>query len=156
MTNIAQIANCLHALILTEGSKIALTPTFHVYEMYRAHQGARAIRTDIQHAPLMTLGERSRSSISVSASRSGREVLLTMVNQSPEEALEAAVDFLGGEVERATGKSLSGPSVRAENTVENPKAVVPREAEIRVAGNWLRLELPAGSVQAVTGRLKGG
>ena len=79
-----------------------------------------------------------------------------MVNQSPGEALEATVDILGGEVEQATGRSLSGPSVRAENTVEDPEAVVPREAEIRVAGNRPRLELPAGSVHAVTVRLKGG
>ena len=156
MTNIAQVANCLHALILTKGEKMALTPTFHVYEMYREHQGATALRTDIKNAPMMALGERRRSSVSVSASRKGRDVLLTAVNQSAGEAVEAAVDIVGGEVERVTGRLLSGPSARAENTVEDPEAVVPRLAEIRVAGNRLRLELPAGSVSAVRVRLRGG
>ena len=155
MTNIAQVANCLHVLILTEGSKMALTPTFHVYEMYRAHQGARAIQTDIKNAPLIDREKRSRPSISVSASRSGREVLLTLVNQDPTNPVEAAVDLLGGEVETATGKSLSGPSVRAENTVENPRAVVPVNADIRVEAGRLRLHLQPGSVQAITFRLKG-
>ena len=156
MTNIAQVANCLHALILTKGEKMALTPTFHVYEMYREHQGATALRTDIKNTPMMALGERRRSSVSVSASRKGRDVLLTAVNQSAGEAVEAAVDIVGGEVERVTGRLLSGPSARAENTVEDPEAVVPRLAEIRVAGNRLRFELPAGSVSAVRVRLRGG
>ena len=155
MTNIAQVANCLHSLILTEGSKMALTPTFHVYEMYRAHQGARAIRTEIKNAPVIGHEERSRPSISASASRSGREVLLTFVNQDPKDAVDASVVLLGGDVEEAIGKSLSGPSVRAENTVENPQAVVPEKAEIRVEGGQLRLHLLPGSVQAVTVRLKG-
>jgi alpha-N-arabinofuranosidase len=31
--NIAQMINVLQAMILTEGPKLALTPTYHVYRM---------------------------------------------------------------------------------------------------------------------------
>ena len=50
MSNIAQVTNCLHALILTDGAQLTLTPTFYVYEMFRDHQGAQSLRTDLSNA----------------------------------------------------------------------------------------------------------
>lgn len=38
MANIAQMVNVLQALVLTEGDKLLLTPTYHVFEMYKVHQ----------------------------------------------------------------------------------------------------------------------
>ena len=153
MTNIAQVANCLHSLVLTKESKMAVTPTFHVYEMYRPHQGARALRTEIEKSSVIGLGDRTQPSVSVSASRSGREVLVTLVNQHPTETVDAAIGLTGGDVEDATGESLAGPSVRAENTVEEPSTVVPENAAIRLEGGGLWVRLPPGSVQAVKLRL---
>ncbi|HHU90377.1 MAG TPA: hypothetical protein GXZ22_04895 [Clostridiaceae bacterium] len=40
MTNIAQTINVLQAIILTEGEKTLLTPTYHVLNMYKSHQDA--------------------------------------------------------------------------------------------------------------------
>ena len=40
MTNIAQIANVLQSMILTKEDKMVLTPTYHVFEMYKVHQDA--------------------------------------------------------------------------------------------------------------------
>ena len=153
MTNIAQVANCLHSLILTKGSKMAVTPTFHVYEMYRAHQGARALRTEIEKAPVIGHGDRTQPSVSVSASRAGRNVLLTLVNQHPSETVDAAIGLTGGDVKDATGQSLAGPSIRAENTVEEPTTVAPRNAAVSLEDRGLRVRLLPGSVQAVTLRL---
>ena len=132
---------------------MALTPTFHVYEMYRAHQGAQAVKTELESSPVIDLGNRERASISVSASRSGPNVVLTLVNQDPKDAVDVSVNLVGGEVAEATARSLSGPSVRAENTVEAPNAVAPEKVETRVDGRRLRLHLPPGSVQAVRVRL---
>ena len=153
MTNIAQVANCLHSLILTKGSKMAVTPTFHVYEMYRAHQGATGLRAEIEKAPVIGHGDRTQPSVSVSASRSGRKVLLTLVNQHPTETVDAAIGLSGGDAEDATGQSLTGPSVRAENTVEEPTSVAPRRAAVSLEERGLRVRLLPGSVQAVTLRL---
>lgn len=38
MANIAQTVNVLQAVILTEGNKMVLTPTYHVFKMYKEHQ----------------------------------------------------------------------------------------------------------------------
>ena len=40
MTNIAQMVNVLQAMIMTEGSKMVLTPTYHVYRLYVPFQDA--------------------------------------------------------------------------------------------------------------------
>lgn len=40
MACLAQIVNVLQAVILTEGEKMLLTPTYHVFHMYRSHQDA--------------------------------------------------------------------------------------------------------------------
>ena len=45
MANIAQIANVLQSMVLTEGDKLLLTPTYHVFKMYKAHQNARQLET---------------------------------------------------------------------------------------------------------------
>ena len=46
MANVAQLVNNLHSLFLADGDKFVATPTFHVYTMYRPHQGAKAVRID--------------------------------------------------------------------------------------------------------------
>lgn len=38
MANIAQTVNVLQAVVLTEADKMVLTPTYHVFKMYKAHQ----------------------------------------------------------------------------------------------------------------------
>ena len=37
MANIAQTVNVLQAIILTEGEKMVLTPTYYVFDLYKAH-----------------------------------------------------------------------------------------------------------------------
>ncbi len=43
MANIAQIVNVLQSMVLTQGDKMLLTPTYHVFRMYRGHQDAVAV-----------------------------------------------------------------------------------------------------------------
>ena len=45
MANIAQLVNCLHSLFLADGDKFCLTPTYHVFEMFVPHLGAKNVRT---------------------------------------------------------------------------------------------------------------
>ena len=48
MANIAQLVNVLQALILTEGEKMLLTPTYHVFDMYQVHHDATFLPLDLQ------------------------------------------------------------------------------------------------------------
>ncbi|MFN3980778.1 MAG: alpha-N-arabinofuranosidase, partial [Caldilinea sp.] len=48
MANIAQTVNVLQALVLTQQEKMLLTPTYHVFDLYAAHQDATLVPVDIQ------------------------------------------------------------------------------------------------------------
>ncbi|MBN2222293.1 MAG: alpha-N-arabinofuranosidase, partial [Vallitaleaceae bacterium] len=48
MANIAQLVNVLQAVILTEGEKMLLTPTYHVFEMYKDHQEAYLLDSHLE------------------------------------------------------------------------------------------------------------
>ena len=75
MANVAQLVNNLHSLFLADGDRFVATPTFHVFEMYRPHHGAKAVRMEVQ-APEVTFGPatapRHLFRIAGSASRAGR------------------------------------------------------------------------------------
>ncbi len=43
MANIAQTINVLQCLAMTQGDRMFLTPTYHVFDMMRPHMGARAL-----------------------------------------------------------------------------------------------------------------
>src|ERR1700710_2495698 len=43
---VAQSINCIHSLMLAQGDKFTVTPTFHVFQMYLPHRGAQAVRAE--------------------------------------------------------------------------------------------------------------
>ena len=69
MANIAQTVNVLQAVILTEGREMLLTPTYHVFEMFKVHQDAELLDLAFEAAPYTVDGV-SIPQTSVSASRS--------------------------------------------------------------------------------------
>ena len=50
MANLAQMVNVLQAVLLTEGEKMVKTPTYHVMHMYRHHQGASLLASELTDA----------------------------------------------------------------------------------------------------------
>ena len=50
MTNIAQMVNVLQAMILTEGNKMLLTPTYHIFDMFKVHQDGKVLATTVEHS----------------------------------------------------------------------------------------------------------
>src|SRR5688572_15271736 len=83
MANIAQMVNVLQAMILTDGPRMTLTPTYHAFEMYIPFQGATYLPTEIQ-APRYALEQLNVPAVTVTAARdtSGR-LLLGLVNLDP-------------------------------------------------------------------------
>ncbi|MEW6754616.1 MAG: alpha-L-arabinofuranosidase C-terminal domain-containing protein, partial [Candidatus Latescibacterota bacterium] len=68
--NLAQMVNVLQAMVLTEerGPRMLLTPTYHVFEMYRVHQEALLLPVDLgcgQYA----WGDQAIPALSASASQ---------------------------------------------------------------------------------------
>ena len=68
MTNIAQMVNVLQAMILTDKEKMLLTPTYHVFHMYKPFRGATQLPVELA-APRHKLGEASRADVHRSLGR---------------------------------------------------------------------------------------
>ena len=71
MTNIAQMINVLQAMILTDKEKMLLTPTYHVFEMYKPFQNATLLPAELT-TPEYKHGEVAIPAVSVSAARDRR------------------------------------------------------------------------------------
>ena len=151
MANLAQTVNVIQALFLTEGEKMILTPTYHVFDMLKGHQDATLIPLEIA-ADTYTRGDESLPAYSASASQAASgEVLLTLCNLKPDEALTIECDLSGMEVNTVTGKILVDDDMTAHNTFDNPHRVQPTTFNgATLDGQSLKIQLPAASVVALT------
>ena len=149
MANIAQTVNVLQAMVLTEGAKMLLTPTYHVFDMYQGHQGARQVETYAE-TTLISCGDWSVPDIHVSASEGADgKLLLTAVNLSDthDAPLEVLSDVIGAK-SAVTGTLLTGKPA-AHNTFDKPDAVKPvTMTGIKVEDKRFTATLPACSVAA--------
>ena len=145
MANIAQMVNVLQAMILTDKEKIVLTPTYHVFRMYRVHQGATLIPVELT-TPEYKFGDALVPGLNVSASRdaAGR-VHLSIVNLDPTRSAEITVS--GGTFKNVSGEVLTASAVNAINTFEQPNNVKPAPfSAYKVQGQQLSVSVPAKSV----------
>ena len=121
MANVAQLCNNLHCLFLAGGEKCITTPTYHVFDMFKEHQGATGLRT------LIFEPEEERK-ISVSASIADNRMKVTMANLSCQEDAMISLELLGlsRKVTGVTQTLLCADDMRAHNTFEDPEAVLPK------------------------------
>jgi alpha-N-arabinofuranosidase len=147
MANIAQTINVLQAMILTDKEKMLLTPTYHVFEMYKVHQGATLIPVELT-APEYKLGQAAVPSLHASASRhAGGRLHLTIVNLDPNRPAQVLTKIIGASAGKITGRVLTAPAINAINTFDKTDAVKPVPfAGIQVQGDQVTLSLPSKSV----------
>jgi alpha-N-arabinofuranosidase len=147
MANIAQIVNVLQAMVLTEGERMLLTPTYHVFEMYQVHQGATQIATELQ-SPDYAMGEDSIAALHASASRNSTgKIAVSLCNLDHEHDIDLEVALDGVNIAAVEGRILSANALQAHNTFDEPEAVKPAPfAGVQIAGAALKLRMPAHSV----------
>jgi alpha-N-arabinofuranosidase len=149
MTNIAQMVNVLQAMILTEGPKMALTPTYHAFHMYIPFQGATYLPTEIT-TPDYALGKNTIPAVSVSAARDTQGKLhLALVNTDPHREAVVTTSIAGAEAKQALGRVLTAKAMDAHNTVEKPEQVAPVKISGKREGGKLVLRLPPMSISVV-------
>ena len=88
MANIAQMVNVLQAVILTEGEKMVKTPTYHVFHMYRHHQGAELLNSTLSGSGEVGPEEWRVPNITESVSRDGDGVITITLNNLSATAAE--------------------------------------------------------------------
>ena len=147
MANIAQMVNVLQSVILTNKEKMILTPTYHVFEMYKVHQGATLIPVELT-APNYTFAGTSVPSLHASASRDKAGKLhVSIVNLDPNRSAQVSMRIAGAAVANITGRVLTAPAINTVNTYDKPDAVSPVSfSGFKTQGRQVTLTLPSKSV----------
>ena len=149
MANVAQLVNCLHSLFFAHEDKFCVTPTYHVFAMYSAHQGAQSLRTEFS-APEVTYSRNSQPAtlpgLSGSASVNGKQITLTVTNASLDQARETEIAVRGGRVQSVRAVTLAASDVHSHNSFESPRAVEPKTEAVSVQGAVVTHSFPPASV----------
>lgn len=151
MANIAQMVNVLQAIILTDGDKMLLTPTYYVFDMYKVHQDATMLPIELTCGTYDRLG-RSLNAISATASidKAGA-IHLSFVNIDPKNDIEISCNLAGSKITKITdGELITGNDVRAFNTFDKPNQVVLASFKNATYKNGVLIaKLPAKSLVTV-------
>ena len=147
MACLAQMVNVLQSVLLTEGDKMVKTPTYHVFHMYRYHQGAELLSSTLVGVKETGEGEWTVPEVTEAVSKDKDGILtITLNNLSFEEkkTLHINLSEMGYKVREA---SIVTGEVHAHNTFECPDLVKEEGfTSYKVTENGLDVELPAASV----------
>ena len=149
MTNIAQMINVLQAMIMTDGGKMLLTPTYHVYKMYVPFQDATFL--PLTYTPgEYKVGDTVLPQVDAIAARGqDGKVWLSLINLDPNQPAEFTVSGAGLAANSAVGEVLTAERIDTVNSFEKSSGVAPKPVSYTSAGGKLVLQLPAKSVTVV-------
>ena len=153
MANLAQMVNVLQAVVLTQEEKMILTPTYHVFDLYRRHQDAQLADSWLQCGETGS-GENTVGQLSSSASvGADGKLTLTLANLSLTDPAETECVVPGGKPRFAAARILTG-AMDAKNDFDHPDAVriVPFSGVAETA-EGLRFTLPPCSVAEIVADL---
>lgn len=111
MANIAQVANVLQAMVLTNDEKMVLTPTYHVFRMYAPHKNGKLIPLAIETptkavASERTDYERSVPMVSATATEKDGVVTVSIANTSLDDKAEISLPFEGMGLKNVTSAEI--------------------------------------------------
>ncbi len=149
MANVAQLCNNLHSLYLAGGENFVETPNYHVFDMFKTHQGGRQIAVRACCETLEKEGFSPLETLSASASEKDGKVTITLANLNMTDAQSVKLTCAGGELRgKGVCTVLRSADPHTCNTFENPTAVTPTASEITLTGDDV-IDVPAASVVSI-------
>jgi len=146
MSNIAQMINVLQAMILTDGPRMVLTPTYHVYRMYVPFQDATLVPMKFDTGSYMK-GKETMPRVDAVAARDASGTLwLSLVNIDPNQPAQFAI---AAQARGAEGQVLTASHVDTINSFDTPDAVTPKPIRGALRDGRLTITLPAKSIAVV-------
>lgn len=151
MSNIAQTINVLQSIILTEGEKMLLTPTYHVFNMYKVHQDATLLQLDINSLEYTYSGE-SIPQLNASASiDSENKIHISLCNMNPNESADINCQLRGGNYSKVSGTVVTATAMNEHNTFESNNNVKPQVFNgATLNDGTLNISMPPMSVVVLT------
>ena len=147
LANLAQTVNVLQSLILTKGNQMIVTPTYHVFDMYKVHQDAKWLPVQI-NSPSYQSGTQKIAAVNVSASKDSLGVIhISLVNLDPSKSIKVKTIVQGSTWKQMSGSLLTAASITDINTFEVPSKIMTTEFKgMKKEGDYLTVTLPPKSV----------
>ena len=147
MANIAQIANVLQAMVLTDGPEMVLTPTYYVFRMYVPHQDGRLVPLSVTTETQSVAGRPDVPQIDATCSVKDGVYTLSLTNTSLTDASSVSVDLAGIKAKVAGGEILTAKSVNDYNDFGQAEKVAPRKFDrAKISKGRLVVDMPAMSI----------
>lgn len=147
MANIAQVVNVLQAMILTKGDKMVLTPTYHVFNMYKVHKNATYLPAKIQCDSLV-YEDKKIPTVSITASKNAKGVVhITLANIDPDKDQKININIEDYNVLKVSGSILTAKSIDAYNSFEQPNTIAPAVFKgAKIGKSGIEVNVPSKSI----------
>ncbi len=123
MAAVAQMVNVLQALFLTKNEKMVLTPTYHVFDMYKVHHDALMVPVKLESRPY-SFEKISIPALNMSASIDAQgRMHITICNTDAKNDQPLVCNLAGYIPSSIRGEIITAPQLNAHNTFENPNEV---------------------------------
>lgn len=158
MANIAQIANVLQSMVLTDtkgNGHMVLTPTYHVFRMYNGFQEATYLPTEVKSDYIPVEGGHMQNMVdgvipAVSASAAKKQdggYIISLVNPSLDKKQEVEIVLDGANIKSFEGEILTSKDIKTYNDFDNPNKVTPAVfKDAKVKKNKVSVKIPAKSI----------
>jgi alpha-N-arabinofuranosidase len=147
LANIAQMINVLQAMILTKDEKMVLTPTYHVFEMFKSYQDGTALPVEIQSAWYNKDASTLPAVIASAVRDKDGRLHVALVNVNPSQQATITAQIPGGTATGVTGRVLTAAAINAHNTFDQPAMVKPAAfTGAAIESGSLKATLPPKSV----------
>lgn len=148
MANIAQMVNVLQSVILTEGEKMVLTPTYYMFKLLSPHQDGALLDTDYCAGETGT-DDVKVPKISVSATEKDGTITVSMCNISTADSESIEIDLRDASFSSVCGELLTASDMTAHNDFDNPDCVKPQTLEVKADGSKISAVLPPMSIAVI-------
>ena len=163
MANIAQMVNVLQSVVLTEGKKMIKTPTYYVFHMFRHHQGAELLASEMtgveeigvakedqeQAIEVDTTEQWAVPKVTESVSENAEGVITVTLNNlslTDSEKVDIVLAGCTGRVTVTEARVLTN-AMNAHNTFDAPEVVKEEEfTAYKTTEQGLNVNVPACSV----------
>lgn len=145
---LAQTANVLQSVVLTEGPRMVKTPTYYVFHMYRHHQGANLLESTLIGNREIGIDEWKVPVVTESVSKKDGIITITLNNLSIADSISLDVVFTGNKIyELVEANIVSSDKMQDFNTFDNPDVVIEKQFNgINIDKNVCKIDLPPYSV----------
>jgi alpha-L-arabinofuranosidase len=152
MANLAQTINVLQAVILTNKEKMILTPTYHVFDMYKVHQDAMLLDYALLSDDYR-YGDESLKQVNATVSKNAAgQINMTLCNIDANNAANLVCHIADSDhISSIMGTILTSDDMHSKNTFDEPDKLRPESFnQFKLQDFKLSIDMPAKSVVLMT------